>query len=126
VDGKSFIVRQKRDAEGHLNLTVDGRTFAVGVKPLVETGSTHAVPLPIDPVGEKLDAPMPGTVVKVLFQNGDTVEANATVLIMEALKMQLEIKCRTAGRIRFLVSANTAVHAGAPLAVISGPGKGEK
>jgi oxaloacetate decarboxylase alpha subunit len=126
VDGKSFIVRQKRDAEGHLNLTVDGRTFAVGVKPLVETGSTHAVPLPIDPAGEKLDAPMPGTVVKVLFQNGDTVEANATVLIMEALKMQLEIKCRTAGRIRFLVFANTAVHAGAPLAVISGPGKGEK
>jgi oxaloacetate decarboxylase alpha subunit len=124
VDGKAFIVRQKRDAEGHLNLTVDGRTFAVGVKPLVETESASAVSSSVDPAGEKLDAPMPGTVVKVLFQNGDTVEANATVLIMEALKMQLEIKCRTAGRIRFLVSANTAVHAGVPLAVISGAGKG--
>ena len=126
VDGKAYIVRQKRDSEGHLNLTVDGRTFAVGVKPMIESEGSVASPSTIYPVGEKLDAPMPGTVVKVLFQDGDTVEANATVLIMEALKMQLEIKCRTAGRIRFLVSANTAVQAGVPLAVISGQGKGEK
>jgi len=126
VDGKAYIVRQKRDAEEHLNLTVDGRTFAVGVKPMGESEGSVASPSTIYPVGEKLDAPMPGTVVKVLFQDGDIVEANAAVLIMEALKMQLEIKCRTAGRIRFLVSANTAVQAGVPLAVISGQGKGEK
>jgi len=125
VEGKSYVVRPRREADGRLNLTVDGRSFAVGVKPLAPTG-----PAPSegrgDAAGEKVEAPMPGTVVKAIFVDGDWVEGNATILVMEALKMQIEIKCRTAGRIRYLASANAAVKAGAPLAVItaSGPGGG--
>jgi oxaloacetate decarboxylase alpha subunit len=119
VDGKAFVVSQKPGADGHLNLTIDERTFAVSVKAVTGAEKTAA---PVDPTrlnGEKLESPMPGTIMKILFQDGSTVEANATVLIMEAMKMQLEIKCRTAGRIYFQVQPNTMVQAGALLAVIS-------
>jgi biotin carboxyl carrier protein len=57
--------------------------------------------------------------MKILYRDGDPVEANAAVLVMEAMKMQLEIKCRTAGRIHFLVQPNTVVQPGELLAVIS-------
>jgi oxaloacetate decarboxylase alpha subunit len=119
VDGKAFVVSHKPGADGHLNLTIDNRTFVVSVKAV--TGGEKVAP-PVDPTrltGEKLESPMPGTIMKLLLQDGDTVEANTTVLMMEAMKMQLEIKCRTAGRIYFQVQPNAVVQPGTLLAVIS-------
>lgn len=119
VDGKTFVVSQEPGADGHLNLKIDDRTFAVSVK-TVTGAEKSAAPIDADRLkGERLESPMPGTIMKILCQDGDQVEANAAVLVMEAMKMQLEIKCRTAGRIHFLVQPNTVVQPGALLAVIS-------
>ncbi len=119
VDGKSFVVSQEPGADGALNLMIDDRTFAVSVK-AVTGAEKSAAPVDLSHLsGEKLASPMPGTIMKILYRDGDPVAADAAVLIMEAMKMQLEIKCRTAGRIRFLVQPNTVVQAGALLAVIS-------
>jgi len=50
-----------------------------------------------------LEAPMPALVTAVLANVGDVVEAGATLLLLEAMKMELPLKAPTAGRI-------TAVH----------------
>jgi biotin carboxyl carrier protein len=50
--------------------------------------------------GEKVvKSPMPGRIVKVLVQAGDEVEAGKPLLVMEAMKMENEIKAKAAGKI---------------------------
>lgn len=52
------------------------------------------------PVGpQQLTAPMPGKVVRVLLKRGDEVAAGQGVVVVEAMKMQNEIKSPKAGRI---------------------------
>lgn len=47
-----------------------------------------------------IDAPMPGKVVKVLVMEGQEVEANQGVIIIEAMKMENEFKSRAAGKVK--------------------------
>jgi len=66
-----------------------------------------------------LTAPMPGKVVKVLRAAGDEVSAGEGVVVVEAMKMQNEIKARKAGRvIELRVSEGATVNAGQVLAVV--------
>ena len=63
--------------------------------------------------------PMPGKVVKVLVAEGGEVDANQALLVMEAMKMQHEIKSPKKGIVRKLgVSEGAAVSAGDLLAVV--------
>jgi biotin carboxyl carrier protein len=67
----------------------------------------------------KLTAPMPGKVVRVLVREGDAVEAGAGVLVVEAMKMQNEIKSPKKGKIqRMLAAEGIAVNAGDVLAIV--------
>jgi biotin carboxyl carrier protein len=68
---------------------------------------------------KKLVAPMPGKIVRVLVSQGAEVEAGAGVLVVEAMKMQNEIKSPKKGTIqKILVSEGTAVNAGDVLAIV--------
>ncbi len=63
-----------------------------------------------------LASPMPGQVQKVLVEPGDAVEAQQPLVVVEAMKMQLEIKSPRAGRVkRVLAAPGQPVAAGAPL-----------
>lgn len=66
-----------------------------------------------------LTAPMPGKVVKVLRAVGQEVAAGEGVVIVEAMKMQNEIKSRKGGRvIELRVAEGATVNAGQVLAVV--------
>lgn len=47
-----------------------------------------------------IDSPMPGKVVKVLVAEGEEVEANQGVVIIEAMKMENEFKSRAPGKVK--------------------------
>jgi biotin carboxyl carrier protein len=67
----------------------------------------------------KLTAPMPGKVVRVLLAQGAEVEAGSGVLVVEAMKMQNEVKSPKKGTIlKILVGEGTAVNAGDVLAIV--------
>jgi biotin carboxyl carrier protein len=67
----------------------------------------------------KLTAPMPGKVVRVLVAQGAQVQIGTGVLVVEAMKMQNEIKSPRKGTIqRILVSEGAAVNAGDVLAIV--------
>jgi biotin carboxyl carrier protein len=67
----------------------------------------------------KIVAPMPGKVVRVLAREGDEVEAGAGVAVVEAMKMQNEIKSPKKGSIqKILVREGAAVNAGDVLAIV--------
>ena len=61
--------------------------------------------------GHQIKTPLPGTVVKQVVAVGDTVAEGDVILIMEAMKMEQEIKADKAG-----VIASIAVEAGDVLA----------
>jgi biotin carboxyl carrier protein len=64
-------------------------------------------------------APMPGRIVRTLVQLGDAVEAQQGVVVIEAMKMQNELKSPKAGRVtRLAAVVGATVQAGEVLAVI--------
>ena len=67
----------------------------------------------------KVTAPMPGKVVKVLVTVGQQVTARQGVAVIEAMKMENELRAGRDGTVRdVLVAEGTLVDAGAPLVVI--------
>ena len=67
----------------------------------------------------KLTAPMPGKVVRILLGEGAEVQAGDGVLVVEAMKMQNEVKSPKRGTIqRIVVSEGAAVNAGDVLAIV--------
>jgi biotin carboxyl carrier protein len=62
---------------------------------------------------------MSGKVVRVLAREGDAVEAGTGVLVVEAMKMQNEIKSPKKGTIQKMLAAEGgAVNAGDVLAIV--------
>src|SRR5436309_15729981 len=67
----------------------------------------------------KLIAPMPGKVVRILVSQGAEVQAGAGVLVVDAMKMQNEVKSPKKGTIqKIVVTEGAAVNAGDVLAIV--------
>ena len=68
---------------------------------------------------EEIVAPMPGKIVRLLVEPGQGIEAGQGVVVMEAMKMQNELKAHRTGRVAAIpVHAGDTVSAGAILATI--------
>jgi len=100
-----------------LHLWVGSRRYAVEVRDprslrgRVRAGDEHGP--------KKIVAPMPGKVVRLLVREGAEVEPGAGVAVVEAMKMQNEIKSPKKGTIqKILVSEGAAVNAGDVLAIV--------
>ena len=66
-----------------------------------------------------ITAPMPGRIVRLLVEAGAQVKAGEGIVVIEAMKMQNELKSPRDGRVSALqVSENDGVNAGAVLAII--------
>jgi len=68
---------------------------------------------------QRVMAPMPGKIVRILVNAGETVEVNQGLLVVEAMKMQNEIRAPKAGKVeRIFVREGQAVAAGEDLVTI--------
>lgn len=68
---------------------------------------------------QRITAPMPGRVVRVLVAPGEAVQARQPVIVVEAMKMENELRSPKAGRVKDVaVAAGTTVEAGRVLVVI--------
>jgi oxaloacetate decarboxylase alpha subunit len=68
--------------------------------------------------GKPVNAPVAGTFLKTCVAEGASVKADTTVIMIESMKMELEIKAGVAGTVHFLASAGSQITAGQPLAEI--------
>ena len=95
----------KTDDPETYTVTVDGKSYNVHVAP----GGTSVVPVTAPsapaaapaPIGEtyEITAPMPGSVIKVLVEKGQKVGVGETILILEAMKMETEVKTQKSGQV---------------------------
>jgi biotin carboxyl carrier protein len=79
-----------------------------------------AVPGPAAPAPGQVSAPMPGVILEVLVKKGDRVKAGDTVVKLEAMKMENDLKVSIAGvvtEVRVGKGANVSV--GEVLVVVS-------
>jgi biotin carboxyl carrier protein len=105
-------------AQGELLAYLDGRTATVAVNAR-RTGRAGA-DATVGVRGEqRVSAPMPGRVVRVLVAQGDSVDARQPVVVVEAMKMENELRSPKAGRVKEVaVTAGSSVEAGRVLVVI--------
>ena len=69
--------------------------------------------------GERVDAPMPGNILKVHVAAGQTVQEGDVLVILEAMKMENEILAPKGGTVtQVLVEKGATVETGAPLVLI--------
>jgi oxaloacetate decarboxylase alpha subunit len=94
-------------------------TVAVSAAP-AQAGSSGGKAAPVSGGGITIPAPVAGTVLRYSAAEGDEIKSGDTVLIMESMKMELEIKATSAGPVHFLVPPGTQVAAQQPVAEIGG------
>lgn len=116
LGNKAFEVKCER-VGGDIHIWVGSQRLAAEVRdPRSLRGRARAAD---DRGPKKLTSPMPGKVVRVLLSQGTAVEAGAGVLVVEAMKMQNEVKSPKKGTIqKILVIEGAAVNAGDVLAIV--------
>jgi biotin carboxyl carrier protein len=68
---------------------------------------------------QRVTAPMPGRVLRVLVKPGDAVKARQGLVVVEAMKMENELRARREGQVReVLVAEGQSVEAGTALVVV--------
>ena len=122
IGNQAYEIKSERlgganDNHNGWHLWVGGARFACEVRdPRALRNRVRAVD---DHGPQKLTAPMAGKVVRVLVREGDAVEVGAGVLVVEAMKMQNEIKSPKKGTIQKILAAEgVAVNAGDVLAIV--------
>ena len=115
-------------------ITVNGKSYDVSVEEVggavasapVMTAAPVAAPAapkaaaPAAPAnGTKVEAPMPGTVLKLNVKVGDTVSEGQAVAVLEAMKMENDIPAPCAGKVVSVnVNTGATVETGTVIAVI--------
>jgi len=105
-------------APGELLASLTGRTVPVVVNGR-RTGRAAADTDTGAHGEQRVTAPMPGRIVRVLVAAGDAVEARQPIVVVEAMKMENELRSPKSGRVKeVVVAAGASVEAGRVLVVI--------
>jgi biotin carboxyl carrier protein len=138
LDGRELPLDVVSPQDGVLSLLLDGKSYevkheTVGTEANVVIGHERFSASVRDPRSfrsrrragatehgvKKITAPMPGKVVRILAGVGDHVEAGQSVIVIEAMKMQNELKAPKNGVVkRVNVEEGAAVEAGQSLAEV--------
>ena len=119
-------------------ITINGKTYEVGVEDVGATASATPIVTAAQPVvtqpkaaapaatpavasanGEKIISPFPGLIKNLLVAEGATVKEGQPILVLEAMKMDNDITATCDGVVHFQVVKGANVESDAVLAVIS-------
>ncbi len=119
-EGRSYGVSVEGDAN-RVGITIAGHLYDVQIEDERERAA-NAAERAASKSGGLVKSLMPGIVVSILVEPGQTVEAGQPLLILEAMKMQNEIDAPSAGVVSEIhVKQGEAVGAGAKLVMLASP-----
>jgi biotin carboxyl carrier protein len=117
LNGKSYDVKQELIGT-ETNVVIGHERFRASVRDPRSFRSRQRAGASEQGI-KKITAPMPGKVVRILAAVGDQVEAGQSVIVIEAMKMQNELKAPKSGIIKKItVAEGAAVEAGQALAEV--------
>lgn len=118
IGGDSFEVRTEA-AAGKLRVILRGREMFATVRDPRQWRRRGGAALEAEG-RQQIIAPMPGKIVRVLVKAGDAVQTGQGILVVEAMKMQNEIRSPKSGTVeRLSVVEGQAVNAGEVVAVVA-------
>ena len=117
VDGQSYEANINELADG-LDITIEGDSYNVGV--VDERRRSLSRQAAVAASGTQvIAAQMPGKVVAILVEPGQAVEVGQWLLVLEAMKMENELKSPIAGHVKEItVAVGNTVESGQRLAVV--------
>lgn len=118
LSGKAYEIKRERALSGETHMIVGSARYSSEVRD-PRSLKTRRSQAGAGEGPQKLMAPMPGKVVRILVSEKDEVEAGQGVIVVEAMKMQNELKSPKKGVVSKVIAAEgTTVNAGDPLMVI--------
>ena len=98
-----------KDDDYNIYLYVDGEAYKIHQKTVEEQAGAHGG----GGSSGEIEPPMPGKVLKVMVKEGDSVEENQVLILMESMKLQVEVKAPFEGKVKELkVKEGQTVNAG--------------
>ena len=121
IDSKSYDVNQFKKDDGY-QFVIGRETFDVQVFNDRDRKKLKIGALANADGKEVINSPMPGKVIKVLVSEGDTVTPGQGVIVVEAMKMENELKCSTGGTVeKIFVKEEDTVDGSTKLLEIQAP-----
>jgi biotin carboxyl carrier protein len=117
IDGQAWDVDARAEAGGFMSLLAGGKSHAAALErrpggytvhlreDIIDVELAPAAPGPAAPAKRaaagptRVTAPMPGRLVRILVQPGQEVRAGEGLVVMEAMKMENELRAPRAGRV---------------------------
>jgi biotin carboxyl carrier protein len=127
VDGEEFEVEIEL-GKGNWEVSIEGRTYTVEVEgsPSKPTKERRVAKSSGKTGSGIVASAIPGKIVEILATEGEEVEAGSVVIVLEAMKMQNEIKAPIDGRVKkIMCKTGERVEANMPLLEISNILEGE-
>jgi oxaloacetate decarboxylase alpha subunit len=129
IESMKMELEIKSTAPGPVHFLVPAGTQVAAQQPIAEIGGSGVGEAPAEPEaaapeaaapsgGEAVNAPVAGTVLRYAVDEGAQVKAGDTIVIIESMKMELEIKATASGPVHFLVAPGTQVVSQQPIAQI--------
>jgi len=128
VDGEEFEV-EIRSGEGNWEVTIEGTSYTVEIE-----GSERKAPRKrraaksSGAIGSGIiSSAIPGKIVAIMASEGDDVQEGSVVIVLEAMKMQNEIKAGIDGRVsKIMCKSGERVEANMPLMEIDNSVEGDE
>jgi biotin carboxyl carrier protein len=118
IGGQSFEARVESAATG-LRIVVGGHEYAAAIRDPRQWRRHRGAAIEAEGRQQAI-APMPGKVVRVLVKAGDAVEAGQGLVVIEAMKMQNEVRSPKRGTVeRLVVFEGQTINAGEVLAIVA-------
>lgn len=109
VNGKNYAVK----LDGDKKATVNGKAYDIAV-----SEGISAAPVASGD-GKPVEAPLPGNILRICVSEGDSVAEGDVILVVEAMKMETEIKAPEAGTVQsILVAQGDKVQTGQTLVTL--------
>lgn len=117
VNGKSYDVAVEELGEGAAPASVPAAAAAPAAAPA--PAAPAAAPAPAVGAGEKVTAPMPGTILDVKVSQGASVSKGDVIMVLEAMKMENDIVAPCDGSVTsIVVKKGDSVQSGDTLATV--------
>jgi biotin carboxyl carrier protein len=118
VDNRSFEIEVDNKADEY-RVLVDGRNYRVNLIDERRVRTSGGAGAGASQGRQTVSVPMPGKVIAILVAVGDTVEKGQGLVIVEAMKMENEVRSPIAGEVKEIkVKQGDTVEGGTTLVIV--------